>query len=241
MNKRGLGHVEVILAFVLFASAVFFIFYFIDIRGATKDDQALVSYVSSQIAKKVTSEVIIYSVALNDVALRTRGQSIVVIELPEAVPNDFELRAENYSGSRLPGAISGDRKFAYIDLQNQNLNFIRLLFSVGIIKNEDTTSPPTHDSSLYTIASRQTAFLPSEQKLKRARDDYISNYALLKRQFNIASGNNFDFYIKFSGEDFINAQSDIPARAEVTAKSSRSEIIRGTGEIAFAESIIRVW
>jgi len=41
MNKRGLSHIEIILGFVLFASAVFFIFYFFDVGKVNKDNESI--------------------------------------------------------------------------------------------------------------------------------------------------------------------------------------------------------
>src|SRR3989338_1276701 len=96
MKKRGIGHVEVVLASVLFISAMVFILSFVDIENDTNAGEAALASVSNLFQKETQTEVVSYSVLIK----KTTGNpamptpNIINIELPEEVKSEQEIRVE---------------------------------------------------------------------------------------------------------------------------------------------------
>lgn len=243
MNKKGLSHVEVILGFLIFVSAVIFIFYVFDIGKATVDNESLALYAFNKLKKNATSEVIIYSIKLK-VEDAPSEINQIAIELPEEVKTNFKIRAENYTGSRIDAKIDeNNRKIVYIAIQDENDNFVRILLSEDI-KEEPSSlnSGTTVFNDLYEIISQENSFLISEKKLREIQGVYNSvRYSSLKNELGLPNKYDFGFYVGFSEGDFIKAENNIPTKREVFSKSTRSEILRENGERVFADFVMKLW
>lgn len=239
MNKRGLSHIEIILGFVLFASAVFFIFYFFDVGKVNKDNESIGIYVFNQIKKNISTEVISYSVKINPSALSSDKK--VAIELNEEIPNDFKLRAENYTGEKLPAKRDSiDRKKVYVDLK-ENLDYVRILFCRDMDYQEGNFQNPTLIPGAYEIISQEDYSVISQKKAEELKGLYDAQYSSLKKSFAVPNKINFGFELIFSDTEFIKAENAIPLRAEVYSKITRSEVIKLNGERVFADYGVKVW
>jgi len=239
MNKRGLSHIEIILGFVLFASAIFFIFYFFDVGKVNKDNESIGIYVFNQIKKNISTEVISYSVKINPFVLSSDKK--VAIELNEEIPNDFKLRAENYTGEKLPAKRDNiDRKKVYVDLK-EDLDYVRLLFCKDIDSQEGNFQNPTLIPGAYEIVSREDYSVISQKKAEELKGLYDAQYSILKKSFAVPNKINFGFELIFSDTEFIKAENATPLRAEVYSKITRSEVIKSNGERVFADYGVKVW
>ena len=96
MFKRGIGHVEVVLAFILFTSAVLFVLSFIDIRGTSDSSGSALAFASSRLQQETKTTVISYSVVLNRNALAQQSPEpqYITIELPEEIKEQWGIRVE---------------------------------------------------------------------------------------------------------------------------------------------------
>ncbi len=239
LSNKGVGHIEIILAFLLFTSATFLIFSILNVRqGPTTNDSSL-RYVAYELKKAAQTEVLIYSVVIN---INTpESQDIIAIELPEEIPSDWSVRVENYSGLLLPSSIAkSDRRIVYVNRSGSNFFYIAV--SKDIPDSRISFSAlPSQNKEGYSISSTKREFLLSEKNVRRLNTTYYQDYEGLKRQLKLSGRLDFTFELGFGEEDFIKAAQDIPKRTNVAAEKQRQKILRETGEQRFADFEVIIW
>ncbi|HLC53374.1 MAG TPA: hypothetical protein VJK03_02415 [Candidatus Nanoarchaeia archaeon] len=238
MNKRGVGHIEMILAFLLFVSATITIFSIFNVQQQTTTHESSISYVSYEIAKRASITVVAYSVALNNTAISQ--QEIIAIELPQEIPLEWGVRAENYSGALLPSRISEQRNTVFV--KRGGSSFFYLTTSEDIPPSgEQFLTLPNVNASYYRIASMDEKTFLSEKRVRALNASYYADYTDFKRQLKVSNRLDFTFSLTFDTRDFINAARDIPSRTEVLVKTQRQEVLRETGGKAFADFSVKLW
>ena len=66
MDKGGIGHVEFILAFLMFAFLILFVFYFFNPLQNNRLKDSSLSYTSRIIINSTTTTLVSYSIRIND-------------------------------------------------------------------------------------------------------------------------------------------------------------------------------
>ena len=235
MEKRGLGHVEMIIAFVMFAGAVSAIFYFFDVGNVTRNFDTLGDYLNSQITYNSSVEIEVYTIVLED----NLRNDIISIELKDAVPLDKSIRVENEMGVKIDVFLNNGREI--ISLKHLDNKKLKMIVSEDIESSYANLNFLPVDNNLYRIGSTERYKVLSEKRILLLNESYFNNYEETKEYFRITPDRNFAFRLDFSQEEFINTLPNIPIRGEVNNEKNRKEAMRKDGSRVFADWTIRLW
>ncbi len=259
MNKRGIGHVEVVLASILFISAMVFILSFVDIKNNTDAGEAALALVSSLFHKETETEVFSYSVLIK----KTTGEppqptpNIITVELPEEIRSEQDIRVETLiseNPQKLPAKKhpTNPRQIA-VERGSNDITLIYVILSEEIENVPATLAIPAHEPAYYQILSRSENKMPAETKIRASQASYESDYRAFRQTLGIGERINFGFSATWfnpgvidpttqtSKQDFIKAERDVSSRVDVTAQNVRQEMLLQDGQRVFADIIIKVW
>ena len=236
MKKGGMGHIEMILAFVLFIAFLFFGIFFFNPLNTDRLLDSSADYAYREILKNVSYDVTSYSVIINHT-------DPVVVSIPIST---FQTDAQS-------SFLVLNSKGKVVESEIQNIGYPVLTFNRGvdryvrvisgnfIAKGHSLTGSALLDSSNYSISSSESKKLVMESGFRDLKMDYDSEYLLLKKQFNLPGRVDFAFSLVLSETEKITADQEIPEGLEVIAKQDRIEIVNSDGDSQFADLIVRVW
>ena len=228
MERRGQGHIEMILSFILFIGVVFFVLMFfspsksLDLVGSSK------GFVFGQVEEQIESDVTRYGVQV------VKQAPVVGIRL-EHVPSGAESKAMTEQGVVLSSSLAGD------------LVSVTLLPQVTFITIEVSDAFPAGEprgigeEGSVVVSSSITERVLSEKKLLVLNQTYHGDYETLKQELQIPPGLNFRFLVLFSGGDRVEGRREVPVGLDVFVEEQRKEIIRLTGEREFASLVVSLW
>ena len=233
-KKRGFGHVEAILTFVIFVGFLIFAFVFFSPFESGRTLKSTLDYAWREVADVTEKQLEVYSVAITD----SLASQLVAIAI-SGTPAGWNAAVENSSGNPIS---------SYTDLSG-NVNFDRGInnFFVRIKFAEDfaagnTISGTQLSQNQYNISSSEVAKVRFENLFNKLKTDYNADYIALNKQFNLPSRVNFGFSVRFNDGYEIRASREIPENAEVLSQSDRVEIVRmPSGKREYAEVNVFVW
>ena len=259
MDKGGIGHVEIVLASILFISAMVFILAFVDVENDTDAGEAALALVTSLFQKQSETEVVSYSVLIK----KTTGDppittpNIINIELPDDIRSEQDIRVE--------ALVEGNRKKIpsqknptnpsqiAVDRGSDEITLIYIFLSEEIEAVPSTLSVPAHEPDYYRVLSRSENKILAETKVQALKDSYESDYLALRQSLGLGERINFGIMVTWFNpeienpqtqapmQDFIKADRDIPARVDVTAQNVRQELLLQDGQRVFADITIKTW
>ena len=235
MEKRGIGHVEVILAFVLFLTFIFAGFYFFN---PLKEDRLLGSsldYARQKIVENISVKQITYGLIINN----TEGQissTIVAINIG-TVNLLYKEYVGNLSGDRIESNRVNDMVYIKKSTWSEKeILYIRFSEDISELASSVTA---LENSKFYTIASVKEEEVISEKRAMELESDYYDNYNNLKSRFNIPKRVEFGFILKFDNNEMIFADNS-SINNEVFANSKRVKTL-ADGTNKFAYLIVKTW
>ncbi|MBU0466598.1 MAG: hypothetical protein KJ718_05445 [Nanoarchaeota archaeon] len=235
-GKRGLGHVEVILSFVLFIVAVGFALYFFNPAGGDRLVESSLTYAFREISQNTSVGVETFSVVINNSEIPTSTNMIVL----EFSGIEGKTRVETYDGDVLESLHEDE--FIYVSSGDWNsIAFVFVMFGEEFEETDGLSG--THDANYYEVGSSNLKEVISEKRFLVLNQTYYKDYLTLKgeEQFNLPDMANFGFSLVFDENDFIIAEKEIPAGLEVFSETERVEVLRDNGNIIFADLIVKVW
>ncbi|MEK6888752.1 MAG: hypothetical protein AABW80_01450 [Nanoarchaeota archaeon] len=231
MKRRGLAHLEIVLAFVLFIGVIGFGFYFLGHSNKVNLVEKNLDYIEREIKKDLTSEASAQSLKIN-----TRTGNSFAVELTKESGENFAV--ENSSGDVINSKF--DNGILYFDAQSGDIYTIRKSLDINEI-NDFSGSLPAHDENNYKLGPEIESSVYSEEKALGLNESYYNNYGTLLERYGIGNRVNFGFQIIFEGDGRITAESEVPESYEIFLRSERAEFLRSGGELEFAEVIVKVW
>jgi len=242
MEKRGSGHVEIVLAMVLFVSVILFIISVFDFQKNPLSSDSVLPYVLSSFEKYNSVDMRVYSIVLSEKEINAISSkpTIITIKLPEKISLEDGIRVENYDGMPLQYYRDVSDNFL-IHVEFQDNYFFFVILSVDITSEEETMKTGALNENLYKISSTQDYIILSEKKIKKTKENYDLNYDLLREELQISNKINFGFSINFGEGDFINTDRAVSIRKEVGSKFSRAQILREDGKREFADFGVQTW
>jgi hypothetical protein len=235
MEKRGIGHIEIILSFMIFIVAVGFGLYFFNTGDSTRLVDSTLTYAFREIEENTTALVTIYSVDLSEEKIGV--VTTIALDFPGV---EGRARVVNYEGQKLDSSRSGSLVFVH---SNNFANDAFLFVMFGEEFQDDSVLPVEHNSTYYQIGSSETKDVISEAKFIELRDIYASDYGGLKGQgnFNLPDRIDFGFSLFFDDGQEIVAEKNIPDNFEVFSERKRLEVLKESGDIVFADLVVKVW
>ncbi|MEK6800421.1 MAG: hypothetical protein AABY05_00660 [Nanoarchaeota archaeon] len=240
--KKGIGHIEFILSFILFFSAIGFALYFFNPSNTDRLVDVSLTYLFNEVEKNTTLQIRTFSLKINSTKiLNENGQNYagaIFVNLPE-IDLNLKPRVEDINGLKFNSKRSGD--FFYISPFQSNWNnveFIYLKLSEDFV--EDEVNPPNSESIYYAVASSVSKKVTSEKRFKNLKESYDLDYDGLKDRLNMPKRADFSFALIFE-DSKIEVEKEIPTGFEVFSDSKRVEVIREDGSTSFAELNLKVW
>jgi len=225
IDKRGAGHLEVVLAFIMFISSISFAVYMFNPVSNSKSYELNAETYFDKLAKNLSTEIIRYSVIF-------KSGNYFEVNLGNENP-DLNAAAEGYFGENIP--IEKQANTVYINSNGGNFSFIRL--SEDIAPNYGNLEKAT--PGRYIIASRISENVASEKKISQMNKSYYANYSNLKKNLGIADSLDFSFSIMLDDK---LVQMDRKMTGGQAFASEKSIKILGTdGKIKFADAIVKIW
>ena len=233
MEKRGLGHLEAILSFVIFIGFLIFAFFFFSPFSSNRTLDSTLTYAINELEDHAQVDVESYSVVLDE---SVSTGTDVGININYELENVKE-RVENSDGESIVSGISGTIIYFAVPVKK----FVTVKLSEDY-DSSDLTSVNILDSGLYHISSSDKTKFFSEKKFLELNESYYSAYNELKEGFNLPGRVDFAFEVVFDDGTRITSTKDVPEGLEVLSNQKRIEIIRKeTGDKEFANLITKVW
>lgn len=235
MFKRGMGHIEVILAFVLFIGFLIFGLYFFNPLDSARVLDSTLYYAQDSIYDNSSSNIVSYSVIIKDQV----SDEKISFPLERGNADGYGVYAESLNGQKLDVSYSSGT--VNIDRQDADNNFITVRFG-----DFDEFTPLVEGASQldegdFSISTSESKKIISEKNLDRLNWTYYKDYEGLKKSFNLPGRTEFSFSVVFSSDDGIYASRTIAEGLDVFSDSERKEILRNDGSISFADVSVRTW
>ncbi|MBI2452531.1 hypothetical protein HYV50_05680 [Candidatus Pacearchaeota archaeon] len=262
LEKRGMSHVEVILSFLLFITAVGFALYFFSPTNTDRLVDTALDYASREITKNTTVKMETYSIKIDGTTIED-STKVIVISINGTCDNNYNSRIENLSGFVLPSKVgpggSGETCDNSGQGQAENKDRLYIKNEAGwkdedfiIIKLSEDFNPSPRESinqeganpnnEEYKISSSTSEFVISEKRVLALNNSYYKDYFALKEYFNLPGRINFGFSLIFQDSNAIIAKRQIPSGLEVFSEIKRLQVLRNsTGNIEYADLTIAVW
>lgn len=228
MERRGASHIEVILAFLLFISAVTAAIYFFSPAYKSGVAESTIDYAYKAIKDGLQVDLTTYYVAFPE------GDPAKVTN-----PATGTIRIENYGGDIADYSFVDENKLCI----NTNSNMAVIYASGRIEANHEGANcePAPGSSSLKaTVSSSVKESVISEDKAEKMAEDYESGYEDLKSDLNIPAERDFSFSLNLAGSNIV-AEKNIPRGISVYAKSEKLKVIMKDGKREFADLIVKIW
>lgn len=239
MLKRGAGHVEAILSFVIFIGFISTALVFFTPKGGSEIIDSTLNYAVLSLLKNISVDLESYSVKIYTENVPS-GQNTIAIEFPteiSTIPPNFKARAETYNGRTLSATRNGN----VVYVNNEGEDFVVIRFSEDINENDASVSSPSVDRSYYTVASSSSRKVVSEKRLLILNDSYYKDYETVRDSLNIPGQVSFGFSASTPTKTII-AETDIPSGLDVYSSISRRELlIQEDGALSFGELGVKIW
>ncbi len=242
MEKKGLGHIEILLSFLIFSGFVIFALYFFNPFKTDRIIDNSLDYAMREIIKNTTVEFEKYNIKINDF-----GASNAIMKIEIGVDNK-KVKAENSDGVSVLVEREGSShnfRFNTTDTRlpsDPNKGFVIFKFSEDFEEEGPGSCAggcQDLDDDKYSIMSDKMKVI-SENRIKILNKTYNEDYFTLKQRFNIPSRANFEFTLRFDEYNFISAERYEP-RTETFSDVKRVEVLTKEGGIKFADLIVKVW
>lgn len=245
-SRKGIGHVEFIISFVIFVSFVLIIFVIFN-PFKKPANTSLVDSVYFNLEENLTSVLSSVSINVNTGNIPPGTNCLEIDYLPEM--NCGGIEGRNLIVKNLSGDIIGS---SLNDAQNPTL--IRFSYSRGngfytfycsdelkLISNSFTVCTDIDVDDDYQLGIIRERKVWSEKRLNSFEQQYNSNYGEIKKKV-ISEGNDFGFLVTdLDNVVDINATSQRPSRGNIFAKTFPIDTINENAEIQKHTIIVLMW
>jgi len=229
IDKSGLQHVEFVLSFVIFVGFLIFALYFFSPFSGDRVVESALFYAMDEVKNDVGIELETFSISVDENVGSIVGINLNVLEI-------YNSRVVDSSGNVLNSYFDGSNVF--IDKGGND-------FFVVELSEDFVANVPFGDGILnpdnYTISSSDKRMVLSENRFADLAQRYNSDYSRVKEEFNLPERGDFAFSLIFSEGDEIITDQSVPEGLEVFSDSKRFETIRTSGNIEFANLVVKVW
>ena len=239
MNKRGINHIEVILTFILFVSAIGFALWFFNPIGGSRFVDSSLDYGFREVLQNTTIKLESFSVKINNASIPP-GESKVAVVVPLDISPNMKTRVRTHDGAVFNSFRDGSNN---VQIESnladgwQSVKLITVDFSDDF--KDESFSDVSLDPSYYEFFSSESKEVISEKRFIELKKDYDYNYESLREDFNLNVG--FGFSLVFENGSIV-AEKQIPSELEVFSDKKRVEVLRNeTEELEFADLVVKVW
>lgn len=231
-QKRGFSHVDVILAFAIFAGAMLFLLFFVNRQGDSSDIQSSLEANLAKVAGNVSSELESDSVKV----LIQPASGVMAVSI--SGDSDRGVRVENLSGDKVPAVY--ENNVAYFKPGNGGSFFI-IHLSKDIDRENSFSERPSVDTSLYQLGATSLSELMSEKQIINLQANYQNSYNTLKEELNIPLNKDFSIAVSLSNKKIEMLKEPNSVNTNIFSLTKRIEVLRSNGRIEFADFRMTLW
>lgn len=229
-GKKAMGHVEMIISFVIFVSIVtFLLILFRPMIVFTKTTSANLDITESQILENMSIKLTVQSINISNEIL---DGNCVSLAKPEAIKDKAIMRNSTYN--RINAKTDGVGSL--INFQKSG-EFYRIYSSEEFA--ESSYSPAECNPQNYDLGVVKTYYKVSDAYLNSLFGNYTADYQTLKTQLGLK--NDFNLILRDNGGELLRAESYKPSGIEVMARDVLIEILDKDGNLKSAILNIQVW
>ena len=221
-----MGHIEVILSFVIFISFLVFILIFLNpIKKISKDSSSL-EFTESKILDYLSANLTSVSLILNSSFSSVQGACLY-----------FNLKLEDNIIVKESDGAEKDGDYVYFNYSGNK--FYKIYSSIELVeKNFEISNCRKLNGSEYNLGVINTKKIILDSKLNQLIKDY-NNYEILKNSFSI--NNEFSIIIKRENQYLFKLEKFKPNSVEVIAKEIPIEVLNENAEINTYTMQIITW
>ena len=239
LNKKGAGHIEMVLSvilFIVFVGAA--LFFFSPTNTSSRFVESSMDYALREVENSISSDFEKYGIKLI-------SNPPDLLQIPNVVKINFEnlisggVRVFDEDGNFLDsGRSAGSGDIAIEHLGNS---------FVYAIVSEDFEYGGLAGGELiveeyYDVSSSLTKKIISEKKAKSLEARYAEDYDNLKGDFKLSNRVDFKFKLEIPEAETIEGIKQPPQGIEIFTKTKRVEILReDSGEVVYGNLIITIW
>jgi len=192
MDKRG-SHVGVVISFVVFIVFLVFLYSITEpALNVNKDKQFILEHLKTELVKKVSGELIIYSFKIKDKGgLIPSG--INCFKINSGLENFSEMGSIVVGDSGIIGSKISTDGFLLIDDANPRDKFYKAHYSKEFANNNELNNCEEIISKDYAVGSLRTEEYIFESKILNLISEYGKDYDNLKTNLGIPKGSDFSF------------------------------------------------
>lgn len=233
MQKKGIQHVEIILAFVLFISITSIAFYYFSPFDRTENFENTLKWTYENLIKNTSVSVEKYSVVID--SSKVKGDSVGVW-INKPIGNFMKIRVSNPSGEVLNSRIENYEIGEIIfDWSSESGKIIYVYLSEDF--DESGLSPVSSEKEdAGMVSSLYESKIISEKRFRALLNRYNADYQSLKEELNIPRGKEFGFEI---GE--IKTENKIPQNNNVIINNEKVEFLHNEGNVDYENMKIIIW
>lgn len=231
--KRGMGHVEVIISFVLFIGFLSFGLYFFNPLDNNRVLDSSLAYAFDELQKNASVDILSYTVVLNGVVPRE-----ITLPLSRANIEGGGVRVEDTTGRSL--AVSSNETGISFDREANDLVYVRY--------GPFSSLPPTLTRPVlltleenFSISSSEKEEVMSEIKLRELALHYTNDYEAVKEHFNIPGRVDFSVEVPLPTGENISLTRPVPDGFDVIVRNEREKILLAEGSLVFVDMYVAVW
>ncbi len=224
-DKRGTGHIEMLLGFTFFIGVILFLFLIMRVGEISSEDYGfLVEKLENSFLEEVQSEVTKFYVKL---------------DIAPTSCTSFDLGAYNLTGqgSNVRGT-DGNEIPSEFDGTTLKTNLGTQGFYVYLSDEFNSTTTDCNNPAGYTLGPFEKESYSSYSKIKTLSGEYSSDYQSIAERWDIWK--IYDFAIEFYDEE-ISMNRSISNNVNVYVKKSKIPIIRENGTVELKEVLFKVW
>ena len=227
-GKKAMGHVEMIISFVIFVSIItFLLIMFRPMIVFTKTTSASLDISESQILENISIKLTVQSINISNEVL---DGNCVSLAKPEAIQDKIIMRNSTYN--RINVKSDGTSiKF------EKSGNFYRIYSSEEFA--ESNYNPVECLSQNYDLGVVKTYYKVSETYLNSLFGNYTADYQTLKTQLGLK--NDFNLILRDNGGELSRAEIYKPSGIEIMARDVLIEILDKDGNVKSVILNIQVW
>ncbi len=231
-KKRGISHLELITAILIFIFAVGVIIYFVNITIKTETQKPLLEVFESKLREKA-------EINFKEISLFIKDGYGDCFNL--SLHSDLQQGNENLTFMKdETGGVAFNFSNGWLLINNTGQNFYRIYsFPVNVTKEirlNDMVCNPLIERQDYNYSITYYGKIFTEKNLLQLKQKYDNEYRELRKEFNIG---NKDFAIIV--KNLIEMKKPIPKQIEVQAKEFPVEIILESGDIVKTTINIQIW
>lgn len=239
-DKKAIGHIEVIISFVIFIGFVLFLLTFLNPIKNKEVSQAVLDFAERGILSEASVDYNYTSVKTNEAQ---NGNFFIDFSRVNGISERIIIKSEV---GVIRGAIQsnklyidGDGSKFYTVYSSPEFNIPAYTFEEAVELSEDEGE--------YSIGLLRKNRVLSDSKIIELKNRYDTNYDELKAEFKIPDSNDFGFVItSATGEEIIKAVKNQPSKISIIAKDISLQMLdyneeNNAWEIKYVVLNIQAW